>query len=431
MKTDLAHHTIIAMSSQLPKVSCHPLPEPASMDTEAGQIDLSYQHPDLLDDDGSQENHSDSYSPPPSRATSSSALAKRPHRSTTDPGRIKKEGDWALGGIACTMPRGGQGSLNTQLGRLGHGGGVLNLNPLGWTNGLRLIFDASSLSSAIDPLKTETTPITLKIYKHRKFGEGSMRRAYQADVKVSDDKNATIAQYVAKIRYHDPIPSIENHATNTFMYQASALLLSQFKKIVTHCHQLKSYHTKASKMDIVRHAVVVIGELRKPEEVYFLEARLEGKYVNTASISISPWATRQTKKSLICDLQGVDGVITDPQIIDVDASRWAGGNNSEYGIARFTEAHECNPVCDALNLTPPEIIMMEGVSSLHAGQPGSHVTTKKPHTHHNTARNHQVIPDSKTAPICTASLQGSRGSIHHLLSGNEGPLPDANSLFHI
>ncbi|KAI7966836.1 hypothetical protein MJO29_000113 [Puccinia striiformis f. sp. tritici] len=399
------------------------------------------------------QNHSDSYSPPPSRATSSSALAKRPHRSTTDPGRIKKEGDWALGGIACTMPRGGQGSLNTQLGRLGHGGGVLNLNPLGWTNGLRLIFDASSLSSAIDPLKTETTPITLKIYKHRKFGEGSMRRAYQADVKVSDDKNATIAQYVAKIRYHDPIPSIENHATNTLMYQASALLLSQFKKIVTHCHQLKSYHTKASKMDIVRHAVVVIGELRKPEEVYFLEARLEGKYVKYCinidftvgdeTDQVDPTFSElmsalthssfhnSSRKSLICDLQGVDGVITDPQIIDVDASRWAGGNNSEYGIARFTEAHECNPVCDALNLTPPEIIMMEGVSSLHAGQPGSHVTTKKPHTHHNTARNHQVIPDSKTAPICTASLQGSRGSIHHLLSGNEGPLPDANSLFHI
>jgi hypothetical protein len=61
-------------------------------------------------------------------------------------------------------------------------------------------------------------------------------------------------------------------------------------------------------------------------------------------------------KSLICDLQGVGPILTDPQIIDVDETRWADGNNSMYGIKLFLKDHVCNELCKSLKFTKPVAI---------------------------------------------------------------------------
>jgi hypothetical protein len=77
---------------------------------------------------------------------------------------------------------------------------------------------------------------------------------------------------------------------------------------------------------------------------------------------------------MVCDLQGVGAIVTDPQIVDLDPeyvnyslyfsgckkltiinwnSCWADGNNSCDGIDSFLSTHKCHPgnvVCEALNL---------------------------------------------------------------------------------
>jgi hypothetical protein len=75
-------------------------------------------------------------------------------------------------------------------------------------------------------------------------------------------------------------------------------------------------------------------------EVFFLEAALEGTYVKYSSNidfdvaedqpgmerrmcwlmnAFTHWSFVESKgKSLICDLQGVDSILTNPQIIDLD-----------------------------------------------------------------------------------------------------------------
>ncbi|KNE86589.1 hypothetical protein PSTG_18981, partial [Puccinia striiformis f. sp. tritici PST-78] len=57
--------------------------------------------------------------------------------------------------------------------------------------------------------------------------------------------------------------------------------------------------------------------------------------------------------SLVCDLQGVGPILTDPQILDRDTVRWADGNNSSKGIDIFVATHQCNPICGALELELP------------------------------------------------------------------------------
>ncbi|KNZ50054.1 alphaK I25 [Puccinia sorghi] len=73
-------------------------------------------------------------------------------------------------------------------------------------------------------------PLTLYIDKTAPIGRGSMRVAYPAKVK-NDKDNGTqrITNYVAKVKFIDDIPSLENHATNAQIYQA---LLCEFKNII-------------------------------------------------------------------------------------------------------------------------------------------------------------------------------------------------------
>jgi hypothetical protein len=85
---------------------------------------------------------------------------------------------------------------------------------------------------------------------------------------------------------------------------------------------------------------VALGNINFPSEVYFLEAVLEGDYVkyssnvnfditqNQAGMSISNlhlmnafthWLYVNSQgQSLVCDLQGVGTMVTDPQIVDLD-----------------------------------------------------------------------------------------------------------------
>ncbi|EFP90335.2 alphaK A2 [Puccinia graminis f. sp. tritici CRL 75-36-700-3] len=278
------------------------------------------------------------------QASTPTAVAARPTKNS-----------WALGGIAGTVPARGSASLSTHMNYLGR------------------------------PLAT-TTPLTVKVDHNTLVGQGSMRRAFSAEVKTEGRNGGPprITHWVAKVRYHNEYPDIKLHATNARMYEAAGHLLQAYQAVINRCSSnllTGVLREKAKAFKLVRHCVIFIGEEHLPAQVYFLEACLQGEYVKYLSnvnfsvtgrqpgmdldnLSIMNAFTHwsyviSNGASLVCDLQGVGSTITDPQIIDRDYVRWADGNNASKGIQNFLENHICNDVCRALKLGPPSDIVPE------------------------------------------------------------------------
>jgi len=57
---------------------------------------------------------------------------------------------------------------------------------------------------------------------------------------------------------------------------------------------------------------------------------------------------------MIVDLQGVNNVLTDPQIHCTDKSKFGKGNLSYEGILMFFNSHQCNTYCKYLGLVHPK-----------------------------------------------------------------------------
>jgi len=55
-------------------------------------------------------------------------------------------------------------------------------------------------------------------------------------------------------------------------------------------------------------------------------------------------------KILICDVQGVNDLYTDPQIHSIDSSAFSKGNMGESGLQKFLGSHRCNAICRYLKL---------------------------------------------------------------------------------
>eukprot|EP01063_Lacrimia_lanifica_P038308 TRINITY_DN810_c1_g1_i1.p1 TRINITY_DN810_c1_g1~~TRINITY_DN810_c1_g1_i1.p1 ORF type:complete len:417 (+),score=139.49 TRINITY_DN810_c1_g1_i1:72-1322(+) len=58
------------------------------------------------------------------------------------------------------------------------------------------------------------------------------------------------------------------------------------------------------------------------------------------------------RKLLICDIQGVGGMYTDPQIHTLSGQDYGLGNMGKKGIDKWIAAHKCGPLCVAIDLTP-------------------------------------------------------------------------------
>jgi hypothetical protein len=57
---------------------------------------------------------------------------------------------------------------------------------------------------------------------------------------------------------------------------------------------------------------------------------------------------------MIVDLQGVTGMLTDPQIHCLDYQRFGKGNRGYEGILKFFLSHKCNKYCKDLKLVHPK-----------------------------------------------------------------------------
>jgi hypothetical protein len=70
-------------------------------------------------------------------------------------------------------------------------------------------------------LKANSKPISLTLHKDQIIGEGSMRRAYKAEVKkISGGGLVQIIDYVAKIQYKERKPNIKSHSDDVKCYHA-------------------------------------------------------------------------------------------------------------------------------------------------------------------------------------------------------------------
>ncbi|EFP78588.2 alphaK A4 [Puccinia graminis f. sp. tritici CRL 75-36-700-3] len=309
----------------------------------------------------------------------------------------KIENSWASAGIASTMPRLGSSSLSTQL---------------------------------------QTEPITLRIFRDVIIGQGSMRRALKAEVKsISEDGAEIISNYVAKIRYKENLSSLSSHANDAMMYEASGLLLRKFKSIIAESNRVEQqFKQRAKKMEIVRHAVVATGDTQFPSEVFFLEEALEGTYVKYSSNidfdvaedqpgmepricrlmnAFTHWSYVESKgNSLICDLQGVGPILTGPQIIDLDHTQWADGNNAKEGISMFIKNHICNEFCIQLRLESPDTINKDNPSNISTSNQLQRLTGR--------------ITTPKRPPAHQIQIQSSlarKSSLSHIINYANGALP--------
>ena len=80
------------------------------------------------------------------------------------------------------------------------------------------------------------------------------------------------------------------------------------------------------------------------------------------------------RKLLICDIQGVGDLWTDPQIHSTNLDAYGKGNLGQEGIDKFLESHKCNEICRWLKL-PPSAQVKHGWGGLPdpPGQAGFHV----------------------------------------------------------
>ncbi|KAA1099842.1 Eukaryotic elongation factor-2 kinase [Puccinia graminis f. sp. tritici] len=126
----------------------------------------------------------------------------------TDLTSVTSNATWALGGTAGTIPACGNASLSTRLNYLGKPLlASININPEGWIVAQRLKFNSSDsdyarkqASHVYQYLQATTVPITIKVDKNSLVGQGSMRKAYSAQVKTeTQNGQQRITNWVAKV----------------------------------------------------------------------------------------------------------------------------------------------------------------------------------------------------------------------------------------
>ncbi len=121
-----------------------------------------------------------------------------------------------------------------------------------------------------------------------------------------------------------------------------------------HCLSVSPSPTQASVVQLVD---------RPNQPYYCMEDYLRGEYMkhldnhggdegirNTPAAFAHFTYEASNKSILVCDIQGVGDLYTDPQIHTMDGRGFGKGNLGIDGMVKFLSTHECNAICRHLKL---------------------------------------------------------------------------------
>lgn len=218
------------------------------------------------------------------------------------------------------------------------------------------------------------------------FARGGMRKAYYVEMSCAPSSNCPADRFVgvAKI-FVNP----DERKAFTFQDVEVQKYASQF------ADKYNSYNPP-KKVQFLNCDVLEFSlNEREPPTYYSLEPIIQGSFrkhnnnfgfVETEDERNTPHAfshfTYEASKHtlVICDIQGVGDIYTDPQLHTTEEDEIIGsGNFGRRGIQKFLESHKCNAVCKYLKL--PKInpkLSVEDVGTV-AIQPEMDRTRVRPH----------------------------------------------------
>jgi len=171
--------------------------------------------------------------------------------------------------------------------------------------------------------------------------------------------------YVAKISM-DPR---DNHSREIYFRDV------EMQTVAKHYAEKFNEYTPPKKIDFVS-AWLLRLESRQGTPMCCVERYIDGSYRkhnnNFGYVSDDERNTPQafshfsyecsSKKLLVCDIQGVSDMYTDPQVHSADGKGYGKGNLGQRGIDEFLRTHRCNAICRYLKL--PAINPMADLGTL-------------------------------------------------------------------
>jgi hypothetical protein len=238
----------------------------------------------------------------------------------------------------------------------------------------------------MDCNKWNRTPVRV-VLDERPFAEGSLRCAHRLQILLEHGERQN---FVAKIS-KDPSESRETYLRDVQAQSVAKRWASEFNAQRVPKH-----------VDFIDCAIIELAE-RPGRPLVGIEPFVEGVFQKHNS-NISSGNERSTPNAfshftweaskhtlLVCDIQGVGDLYTDPQIMTASGQGYGRGNLGPNGIKAFFMRHKCNQVCEMLGLSE------KGTSGCaRAGTPGSPLLEHTAPPHPLPLRAHSPPPPSSS-----------------------------------
>jgi len=214
------------------------------------------------------------------------------------------------------------------------------------------------LKITYDPFKRTWTeePTIIKV-DSTPFAKGGLRMAYHmTDLGMPEEKRDKVS-YVLKVSI-DPDEDLEVYYRDVEMQLFAKIIAEKF-----------NVYSPPKRVSFVKAWLLKL--LRRGGQVCAVERFISGPYRkhnnNYGFVNDDERNTPQAfshfsyevsgKQLLVCDIQGVADLYTDPQIHTVVGDDkvdrpFGKGNLGQRGIDQFLKTHRCNPICRYLKLPP-------------------------------------------------------------------------------
>jgi len=206
--------------------------------------------------------------------------------------------------------------------------------------------------------KEKWLKIKMKIEVEREpFNEGGMRYVYRCwEIDMKDNSRIASCAKVFK----------DGEGAQAYFDEAMTQMVSE--------SYAQEFNRECSKMGLnynvgfVPVSVLHLATADGRKVMYNVEPMLKGHYIkhndndgNVETTHLLPQAfshytyERSNNLLVVIDIQGVGSFYTDPQIHSFDGEGFGLGNLGKDGLTKFLKTHECNRICELLNLPPVTI----------------------------------------------------------------------------